>query len=398
MKCPLVGTCVVVLMVLMAPPVVVLAETATEIDTPILLGATISGEGKFKTPSYMIHRAMELWCRQVNESGGLLGRPVKLVVYDDKSRADLVRKYYEKLIVRDKVDLIMSPYGTTLTIPAARIAEKHGKVMMVCGAASETIWQQGFRGVFGLYCVAGRYFTGLMDVVARHGLQTVAVLHEEGDFPEETAQGAIRWAERFGLNIVMNERFHDTADGPVEPTKRLISLKPDVVVFSGYPPASYRFLELLDTGGWKPAALGMTIAPAMPDFAQKAGDISEGIYGPSQWEPVERIPFPGTEKFVHDFQTFTGTLPAYHAGSAYAACQIYERALERIGVVSQDALRAYVLSLDTVTVIGRFKVNAAGMQIGHSPLTIQWQHGKKEIVYPTRMRTAPPKFRSIPER
>jgi branched-chain amino acid transport system substrate-binding protein len=136
----------------------------------------------------------------------------------------------------------------------------------------------------------------------------------------------------------------------------------------------------------------MTIAPMHPEFLKKAGPIGEGVFGPSQWEPDERIPFPGTKKFIADFVQYTQKQPSYHAGSAYSACQIIENAINRSGKIDHDKIRDYIRSLDTVTVIGRFKVDQQGRQIGHNPITIQWQNGKKEIVYPVKLQTAAARF------
>jgi branched-chain amino acid transport system substrate-binding protein len=151
-------------------------------------------------------------------------------------------------------------------------------------------------------------------------------------------------------------------------------------------------LDLLAQGDWRPKALGITIAPIHPDFNRRAGAIAEGIFGPSQWEPDERIPFPGTNKFIQDFKSAYHKLPSYHAGSAYASCQILERAITEVGEIDHQRIRDYVSALDTVTVIGRFKVDHQGKQVGHNPILIQWQAGRKEIVYPTKMRTAAPRF------
>jgi branched-chain amino acid transport system substrate-binding protein len=143
---------------------------------------------------------------------------------------------------------------------------------------------------------------------------------------------------------------------------------------------------------YRPNALAFTIAPVHTDFPEKVGAFAEGVLAPSQWEPDERIPFPGTTRFIHDFRSFSGKLPTYHAGSAYSGCQILEKAVLHTGSTDQQKIRDFVSSLDTATVIGRFKVDHTGRQIGHNPILIQWQDGKKEIVYPAKMSTSLPKF------
>ena len=136
----------------------------------------------------------------------------------------------------------------------------------------------------------------------------------------------------------------------------------------------------------------MTIAPLHPAFHDTAGPIADGIFGPSQWEPDERIPFPGTMSFIHDFEQSFQKLPAYHAGASFAACQILERVISEVGTLDHEVLRDRISALDAVTVIGRFKVDHHGRQVGHNPILVQWQQGTKEIVYPAKMRTAMPRF------
>ena len=373
--------------------VLLLSASATADDRrPILVGATVSLEGKFKQPSFMVANSFKLWEKQVNVRGGLLNRPVKLILYDDKSRQDLASHYYRKLVTEDNVDLVLSPYGTPLTLVASEITESRGKVMLACAASGEEIWQRGYKYVFGVYEVSGRYFVGFLDLAARNGMQTVAVVNEDSSFARSAAAGSVEWTDRFGLKVVLQRSYQASSDELSGIVDEIVRLHPDALVFCGYPPQCYKLLRLMNDKDYRPKAIGLTIAPALPDFAQKLGSIAQGIFGPSQWEPDERIPFPGTKKFIREFKAFSGELPSYHAGSAYASCQILERAITRTGQIDNDAIRNYILSLDTVTVIGRFKVDHTGKQIGHNSLIIQWQSGRKQIVYPTRMRTAPAQF------
>jgi branched-chain amino acid transport system substrate-binding protein len=136
----------------------------------------------------------------------------------------------------------------------------------------------------------------------------------------------------------------------------------------------------------------MTITPAHPLFALRVRNLAEGVFAPSHWEPIKKIPYPGTREFIEAFRPFAHMEPSYHAASAFAACQIIAQAVEATGGLDQQKLRDYIAALDTVSIIGRFKVDSTGRQIGHSPLLIQWQGGKKEIVFPEKMKTAEPIF------
>jgi branched-chain amino acid transport system substrate-binding protein len=170
------------------------------------------------------------------------------------------------------------------------------------------------------------------------------------------------------------------------------AVDPDGIILSAYPADGYVLLQLMQQAKYRPKVVGITVAPIHPDFHKEAGIMAEGVFGPSQWEPDERIPFPGTKQFIMDYKSLTDNMPSYHAGSSYASCQIIENAITYNKSFDQKKIRDFISSLDTVTVIGRFKVDPSGKQIGHNPILIQWQNGEKQIVYPTKMQTAQPKF------
>ena len=365
-----------------------------EVSTPIRIGATVSLSGRYSEPSAMVRDGYRLWEKQINQRGGLMGRPVELVVYNDQSDPETTLNKYQQLIHQDRVDLVLSPYGTPLTLEASQVSESQQMVMLACAASGKAIWNRGYRHVFGMYALADRYFISMLDLMARKGLDTVAILYEESHFNIDVADGAEKWAKRFGVAAVLKKPF-PPAPGEGQLRALLsdaIDKNADGLIVSAYPPEGYRILALMQAADWRPKATGMTIAPIHPDFFRNAGPIAEGIFGPSQWEPDERIPFPGTTKFIRDFQAAYHKLPSYHAGSAYASCQILERTIADLQEINHARIRDYISSLDTVTVIGRFKVDHQGRQVGHNPILVQWQDGEKEIVYPTKMQTAPPRF------
>lgn len=359
---------------------------------PILIGATVSLEGKYSEPSFMIRNGFRLWEQEVNNRGGLLGRPVKLILYDDKSLKERVRRFYEKLIEEEKVDLVFSPYGTPLTLVASEISERNKMVMLACAASGEQIWERQYKYVFGVYALAKRYFIGLLDLMAREGFENVAILYEDSPFHRDVAEGSALWAQRFGIDVVLEKSFISAQSEFPELMQKTIDANADGLIFSAYSRECHQFLDTMKKTKYRPRVMGMTIAPIHPDFYKKAGNIAEGIFGPSQWEPDERIPFPGTKKFIEGFVAYAKKVPSYHAGSAYAASQILERAITQTKSLEHNKIGEYIRAMDTVSVIGRFKVDYKGKQIGHNPITIQWQQGEKEIVYPTKMQTAAARF------
>ena len=360
---------------------------------PIVIGATASMEGRYLEPSMMIQKAFQLWVNEVNQRGGLLGRRVKLILYNDKSDGKLTRSLYRKLIEQDKVDLVFSPYSTPLTLVASEVSERHKMLMLAVGAAAEKPWQRGARYLFQLYAPANRQFIGLLDMMAKKNLNTLSILYDDtSDFNIDIMNGVQEWAQLFKMDVLYRQGYQD---GQKELRALLAEAKAkdaEGLILAAYPPDCYELIRLLKEIRYQPRVLAMPIAPAHPNFHNNVGAFADQIFGPSQWEPDERIPFPGTRRFVRDFNSFAGHMPSFHAASAYSACKLYEQAITRTQSVDNTKLRDYIAALDTVTVLGRFKVDPSGKQVGHNSFIIQWQKEKKEIVWPYKMQTAQPLF------
>ncbi len=383
--------CCTLLLGLCQPSFLQAAEKA-----PIRVGATVSLSGKFQILSYMVRNGYQLWAEEINRSGGLLGRKIELIFYDDKSSRDRVLELYEKLITEDQVDMVLSPYGSTLTMAAAEITEKYNYTLLASSASSTELWQQGFSGVFGIYSTADRYFLGFLDLLAREQLKTVAIVYHNSTFNISAMQGSKKWASLFGLQVVYTAQYENHLQDLPAIVAQLRNKNIDGLIFCGYPPQGYAFIELLKRDELSFPGLALTIVPALPEFYDTVGPYAENIFSPSQWEADERLPFPGTNSFIESFIAKTGKIPSYHACSSYSACQILQRAVQQAGEINHDKIRSFVANLDTVTIMGRFKVDFHGKQIGHNPILVQWQDGNKEIVYPTKMRTAPARFNHQP--
>jgi branched-chain amino acid transport system substrate-binding protein len=331
-----------------------------------------------------------MWVDGINARGGLLGRPVELILYDDQSDTNRVGTHYKTLIDRDHVDLLLSPYGSPATIAASEVSEQYKYVMIACAASSEKVYSRGYQYLFGIYAPADRFCIGFLDVLARRGMTRAAIVYEQSAFHESIYTGFLRWAAIFGVDVVYSQGFPAAASRFETIVDKLKIGNPDALVLTSYPPQGYDFIRVMQKADYRPPAFFMTITPVHPDFYVKAGRFAEGVFGPSHWEPIESIPFQGTKQFVHDFKQRTGHLPSYHATAAYSACLLLERAVKETKSLDHDKLREVIFRLDTVSILGRFKVDETGQQVGHNPMLIQWQQGKKEIVYPAKMKTAEP--------
>jgi branched-chain amino acid transport system substrate-binding protein len=210
------------------------------------------------------------------------------------------------------------------------------------------------------------------------------------------ADGVIEWSDDFGVRVLGRHTYDPAVsgeDGLEATVAHMLAADPDAIVVSTYPPDGYRVLEALRVAEDRlPKAIAMTITPVHPTFGRRAGAIAEGIFAPSQWEPITRIPFPETLRFITSFRQYAGTDPSYHAAAAYAGGRILEKAVSDTGTLEHARLAEYIGRLDSATIIGRFRVDSTGRQVGHTPMLIQWQDGHKQIVYPRSLRTATPRF------
>ncbi len=358
----------------------------------IRIGAAVSLTGKYEKPGTMIYYGYRLWERQVNARRGLLGQKVRLIIHDDESSAEKSVRWYRQLIEKEKVDLVLSPYSSSITYRVSTVTEQYHYPLLASGASDPEIWHRGYRYVFGMYALASRYFTGFLDIIAEYGLKNVVTIAENDRFPVSAAKGVEKWSGIFGLKILKTVLYPKGNPDFLTMVKNTKILAPDAVVLCAYPGDVYKFMKAMKALRFRPRAFAATIAPTFREFGARLGQDAEGVFAPSQWEANRRIPFPGTRKFISDFEKFTNLTPTYHAASAYAACEILETAVKEAGSIDREKIASEIRKMDTFTVLGRFQVDDRGIQVGHNPIIIQWQKGKREIVWPRKMQTANPIF------
>src|SRR3972149_2596885 len=174
-------------------------------QAPIKVGASISLTGTYAKLGSYTQDGYQLCAREVNDKGGLLGRKIEFVIYDDRSDPNTAIKLYEKLITEDKVELVMGPYSSPVTKAASTVSEKYKKIMVASLAAETAIWERGFKYLFMTISPAEVYVEGVIDLAAERGLKTVAVINEDTSFARAAAAGSVDLAKRKGRSGL----FHD---------------------------------------------------------------------------------------------------------------------------------------------------------------------------------------------
>jgi branched-chain amino acid transport system substrate-binding protein len=148
-----------------------------EAQEPIRIGASASKTGTYAALGQNQLRGYQLCVKHTNDKGGVLGRKLELVVEDDQSQAATAIAIYERLITREKVDLVLGPYGTPMTEPVADIADKYKMPMISPTAATTSIFKKGRKFIFMMASRQEVYLEGAIDLAARNGLKTMVAIH-----------------------------------------------------------------------------------------------------------------------------------------------------------------------------------------------------------------------------
>ena len=349
---------------------------------PITIGAAVSTTGSNGRTGLYQQEAYLLWEEQKNASGGLLGRPVRMVLYDDQSDPATGARLYERLLTEDQVNLILGPYSSSVTQAVAQVTERAGQPMLAAGASASDIWARGYQYVFGVYSVAEDYFKSvILDIAPAQGYTTAAIIYEDTLFPTSTANGAAAHCETAGIEVVVNEVYPAEATDVSSVLTRVRDATPDMLIGGSYLPDSVLITRQSKELGVNPKLFAFSVGAAQPDFVESLGADADYVLGPSMWEP--QIETPGNAEFVAAYQAKFNREPDYHSAAGYSACQVLEAAVTQVGGLELDAIRDALRAVQMQTVLpGQYQVDEAGKQIGHIALTVQWQDGEKLIVTP----------------
>jgi branched-chain amino acid transport system substrate-binding protein len=363
-------------------------------QAPIRIGASLSLTGTYAKLGKNQHEGYQVCVKEINAKGGLLGRKVDLVVYDDQSMPPTAVRLYEKLITEDKVDAVMGPYSSPVTEAAANVTEKYKKVMVTPLAATTSIFKKGRKYVFMIISPAEVYLEGLVDMGAKRGLKTIAVVNEDTLFSKAAAAGAVEQAKKKGMQVVFTEAYPKGNTDFSALLTKIRAANPDVIAAATYFDDAVALTRQMKELNVNPKMYGVTVGGDLPEFYDTLKQNAEYVYGATQWEHT--LPYPGNQEFFDTYKKDFGHEPSYHSAAGYAGCLIYAEAVRRAGSLEADKVRDALLKLEMKTVFGEYKVDADGFQVAHKMVTFQWQGEKKVTVWPDDLAKAKPRFPTPP--
>jgi branched-chain amino acid transport system substrate-binding protein len=388
----------------LAAALALFSSAVAQAADPIKIGFSTSLTGPLASSGKANLLAQQIWQEQVNAAGGLLGRQVDLVYYDDQSNAATVPGIYAKLLDVDKVDLVMGA-ATNLIVAAMPAIMQHQKMVMVLLALGSNdefkypryfqtaAWGPDTKGV-----ISNAYFEVAKALSPRP--KTVAIVGADADFSNNAMIGARANAKKFGVDIVY-DRTYPPGTVDYSPIIRAIqATNPDLVFVASYPLDTVGLIQSATELGLKAQMFGgAMVGPQYAVFMQKLGTKLERVVNYHLYVPSPTMNFPGIEKFLKTYQVRaaaqgTDPLGFYQPPFAYAAMQVLEQAVKTTGTLDDGKLADYIHNNEFKTIVGDIRFDAKGEWATPRLLMTQFQNldgsgidqfrtpGKEVILYP----------------
>src|SRR5229473_2132729 len=379
----------IVLAAATAAAALVLSIAANAAD-PVRIGVALSQTGNLADSAGPYFKGLDLWREQANARGGLAGRPIEFVVYDDRSDPATAARLYERLITSDKVDFVISSLGSATAATGSAVAEKHKMLMIKGGGAAEAIQQRGFKYVFQTAARISSYADGIIPLIEKYKVKSIALVSRDYAAARDISKAIKSSIEGRDVKVLIDEYFPaGTADFSSQIAKGQ-QLQPDLWVGLLYPSEAIETVRQFHSVNYIPK-LFVANGVSQDDFITAGGKDAEYALGMSLYEPS--LPSPGNKEFVKTYKDKYSAEPGYYAAFGFVAGTVLEAAVKKAGSVDTEKVRDVLTSLKLGTVMGKHEVDPATyMQIGVRGLLVQVQNGKREVIWPDEFRTAEPKL------
>ena len=375
---------------------------------PIKIGMSMPQTGGLAGGGKASLLGIEIWRDDVNAKGGLLGRKVELVVYDDKSSASETPAIYSKLIDVDKVDLLFAPYATVPTAPIMPLVKQRGLLLMgnfsfqVNSKVGHDMWFNNAP-----WGPADSWAGAFLDLGQKAGGKTVALLAADQEFAQNLALTAREVAKKRNMSVVFDQAYPPNTVEFSGIIRALKAAKPDIVYVASYPPDSAGILRAVNEIGigddvkiFGGGMVGLQFAAVMGNL----GSLLNGVVNFNTWLPEPKMYYDGTKEF---FATYTkraveakvDPLGYYLAPYGYVSGQLVEQAVKAVGSLDQKAIAKYLHDHEIKTIVGPIAFSADGEWKETATLMAQFRGvvdkdieqfrkpGKQVILFPDKLKS-----------
>jgi branched-chain amino acid transport system substrate-binding protein len=385
-----------------------LVSNADAQQPPIKIGMSMAQTGGLAGGGKASLLGTEIWRDDINARGGLLGRKVELVVYDDKSSAAETPAIYSKLLDVDKVDLLFSPYATVPTAPIMPLVKQRGMVLIgnfsfqINSKIGHDLWFN-----VAPWGPADSWASAFLDIGQKAGGKTVALLTADQEFAQNLATTAREVATKRNMPIVFDQAYPPNTVEFSGIIRALKAAKPDVVYVASYPPDSAGILRAINEIGigdnvklFGGGMVGLQFGPVMENL----GSLVNGVVNFNTWLPEPSMYYDGTKAFFETYskravEAKVDPLGYYLAPFGYAQGQLIEAAVKSVGSLDQKAIGKYLHENEVKTIVGPISFAADGERKVTATLQAQFQGivdknmdqfkkpGKQVILFPPNLKS-----------
>jgi branched-chain amino acid transport system substrate-binding protein len=404
--------CAVAALFLAAALVATIAPAAAQAPSgqPITIGFGMALTGPLAANGKMSLVAMKIWEEDVNAKGGLLGRPVKLVYYDDQSSPATVPNIYTKLLDVDKVDFAVSPYASTQIAPAMPIMMQKKRLyisLFGTGINDEFNYDKYFSMLPTGPTPKPSFTTGFFKVAMEQNPkpQTIAMAAADAEFGRNACEGARENAKKAGLKIVYDKNYPPTTADFAPIVRAVQATNPDIFLVCSYPLDSVGLVKAVNEIGFKPKMWGGAMVGLQATvFKTQLGPLLNGIVNYETWIPAPTMQFEGSMDLLKKYQARAAAegvdpLGYYMPVWAYAYLQVLGDAITATKSLDDNKLADYIRKTTFKTVVGDVKFGAKGEWAEERMLLIQFQNIKNNSIdafrdLSTEVILYPPQYKS----
>jgi branched-chain amino acid transport system substrate-binding protein len=371
------------------------------------LGVVTSLSGEDVFGGNVTRRGYDFWAETINKQGGVdVGGQrykVQLVYADDQSKPATGADAAERMINQEKVDVILGPYTSGVTLAVAPITEKYKVPMLAGSAESPNVWKANPKYTFGIIpsvdLTAGKSL-GVLVQQAEPKSESVAVIGVNEPFSKEAAEGFLKSAQDLKLNIVKQEFVPSNADlTPI--VSSVAAAKPDIVAVGGHEEILINFVKAAKSLNFAPKAIIMHYGVTVPDFAKNLGKDAEAIFGLAVWTPDVSFKdelFGTAKDYAEAARNRWGSEPDYTEAACSASGLVFQAAVAKVGkkpplaAGDREALNAAIEQVTIQTFYGPIKFTTEGEHFHDNtepvPVLVQVQNGGIVSVGPANAKRA----------
>ena len=337
---------------------------------PIKVGMSMPQTGALGGGGKAALIALKMWVEDVNAKGGLLGRKVEFISYDDQTNPGLVPGIYTKLLDVDKVDLLIAPYGTNVTAPIMPLVKQRDLLLMgnfsfdVNAQIRHDKWFNNAPWGAGALAWGGPF----LEAAEKLGGKTIAIMAADAEFAQNLCTGARAIAKAKGLQTVYDQNYPPNSVDFSSIIRAVRAAKPDIVFICSYPPESVAIVRAVNELGVGPTVkiigggmVGLQFAPIM----EALGPMLNGFVNYNSWVPEKTMANPAVQEFLKRYSVRAKAekvdpLGFYLPPFNYAIGQMLEQAVSATKSLDHKVLAAYLHKNEMKTMVGSIRYDAVG--------------------------------------